>query len=64
MLGSAELVIINRTLGKAEHLAAATGGRALPLRDLELALSQADAGHLVHRRSWPRDYGRDPVGCR
>ena len=41
-LGSAELVIINRTLAKAEHLAAATGGRALPLHDLELALSQAD----------------------
>ncbi|HEY8883451.1 MAG TPA: glutamyl-tRNA reductase [Dermatophilaceae bacterium] len=54
-LGSAELVIINRTLGKAEHLAAATGGRALPLRDLELALSQADlvisctgaVGHVI-----------------
>jgi glutamyl-tRNA reductase len=41
-LGSAELVIINRTLAKAEHLAAATGGRALPLADLEMALSQAD----------------------
>jgi glutamyl-tRNA reductase len=41
-LGSAELVIINRTLAKAEHLAAATGGRALPLADLETALSQAD----------------------
>jgi glutamyl-tRNA reductase len=41
-LGSAELVIINRTLAKAEHLAAATGGRALPLADLEAALSQAD----------------------
>ncbi len=41
-LGSAELVIINRTLAKAEHLAAATGGRALPLDDLQLALSQAD----------------------
>lgn len=41
-LGSAELVIINRTLAKAEHLAAATGGRALPLADLEVALSQAD----------------------
>jgi len=41
-LGSAELVIINRTLAKAEHLAAATGGRALPLADLEAALSEAD----------------------
>jgi glutamyl-tRNA reductase len=41
-LGSAELVIINRTLAKAEHLAAATGGRALPLADLEGALSAAD----------------------
>jgi len=41
-LGSAELVIINRTLAKAEHLAAATGGRALPLADLEVALPQAD----------------------
>ena len=41
-LGSAELVVINRTLAKAEHLALATGGRALPLSDLEVALSQAD----------------------
>jgi glutamyl-tRNA reductase len=54
-LGSAELVIINRTLARAEHLAAATGGRALPLRDLELALSHADlvisctgaVGHVI-----------------
>ena len=54
-LGSAGLVIINRTLAKAEHLAAATGGRALPLQDLELALSQADlvisctgaVGHVI-----------------
>lgn len=41
-LGAAELVIINRTLGKAEHLAAATGGRALPLHELEPALAHAD----------------------
>jgi len=41
-LGSAELVIINRTLAKAEHLAQATGGRPLPLTDLETAVSQAD----------------------
>ena len=41
-LGAAELVIINRTLAKAEHLAAATGGRALPLSDLVAALCQAD----------------------
>jgi glutamyl-tRNA reductase len=41
-LGSAALVIINRTFAKAEHLAEATGGRALPLSDLEGALSQAD----------------------
>jgi glutamyl-tRNA reductase len=54
-LGSADLVIINRTLDKAEHLAAATGGRALPLHDLEPALSQADlvisctgaVGHVI-----------------
>jgi glutamyl-tRNA reductase len=54
-LGSADLVIINRTLAKAEHLAAATGGRALPLRDLVPALSQADlvisctgaVGHVI-----------------
>jgi len=54
-LGSAGLVIINRTLAKAEHLAAATGGRALPLQDLEPALSQADlvisctgaVGHVI-----------------
>lgn len=53
--GSAELVIINRTLAKAEHLAAATGGRAVPMRDLQLALSQADlvisctgaVGHVI-----------------
>ena len=41
-LGSAELVIINRTLVKAERLATATGGRALPLADLEAALCRAD----------------------
>jgi glutamyl-tRNA reductase len=41
-LGSAELVIINRTLAKAERLAASTGGRALPMSDLEAALCQAD----------------------
>ena len=54
-LGSADLVIINRTLAKAQHLAAATGGRARPLADLELALSEADlivsctgaAGHVI-----------------
>jgi glutamyl-tRNA reductase len=54
-LGSADLVIINRTLAKAEHLAAATGGRALPLRDLVPALSQSDlvisctgaVGHVI-----------------
>jgi glutamyl-tRNA reductase len=41
-LGSADLVIINRTLAKAEHLAGATGGRAVPLADLGAALSGAD----------------------
>jgi len=41
-LDAAELVIINRTLVKAERLAVATGGRALPLADLEAALSEAD----------------------
>ncbi len=54
-LGSAELVIINRTLAKAQHLADATGGRALPLHDLGLALSHADliisctgaVGHVI-----------------
>jgi len=54
-LGSAELVIINRTFAKAQHLAAATGGRALQLLDLEAALSQADlvisctgaVGHVI-----------------
>ena len=54
-LGCAELVIINRTLVKAEHLAAATGGHALPLTDLEAALSKADlvisctgaVGHVI-----------------
>lgn len=52
-LGAAELVIINRTLAKAEHLAAATGARALPLDELEVALSKADlviscSGALAH----------------
>ena len=54
-LGAAELVIINRTLAKAEHLAAATGGRAVPLTDLVAAVSRADlviscaaaAGHVI-----------------
>src|SRR5665811_2317752 len=54
-MGSAELVIINRTLPKAEHLAEATGGRAVPMFDLGLALSQADliisctgaVGHVI-----------------
>jgi glutamyl-tRNA reductase len=54
-LGAAELVIINRTLDKAEHLAAATGGRALALADLETALPAADlviactgaVGHVI-----------------
>ena len=54
-LGSADLVIINRTLAKAQHLAAATGGRALPLLDLEDALAKADlvisctgaVGHVI-----------------
>jgi glutamyl-tRNA reductase len=41
-VGAAELVIINRTLVKAERLAAATGGSALPLADLGAALSRAD----------------------
>ena len=41
-LGAAELVIINRTLVKAERLAVATGGCALPLSDLEAALCRAD----------------------
>jgi glutamyl-tRNA reductase len=58
-LGSAELVIINRTLEKAERLAAATGGRALPLTDLEAALSGADLvisctgglGHVITAQS-------------
>jgi len=58
-LGSAELVIINRTLAKAEHLATATGGRALPLADLEGALSGADLviscsgalGHVITAQS-------------
>jgi glutamyl-tRNA reductase len=54
-LGSADLVIINRTLAKAQHLASATGGRALPLLDLEDALAKADlvisctgaVGHVI-----------------
>jgi glutamyl-tRNA reductase len=54
-LGARELVIINRTHAKAEHLAAATGGLALPFAALESALAQADlvisctgaVGHVV-----------------
>jgi glutamyl-tRNA reductase len=54
-LGSADLVIINRTLAKAEHLAGATGGRAIPLLDLDVAMSRADliisctgaVGHVI-----------------
>jgi len=52
-VGSAELVIINRTLVKAQRLATATGGSALPLSQLKAALSQADlviscSGALSH----------------
>ena len=54
-LGVAEPVIINRTLVKAERLASATGGRAVPLTDLVAVLSGADlvisctagAGHVI-----------------
>jgi glutamyl-tRNA reductase len=54
-LGAGELVIINRTHAKAEHLAAATGGRALPFGALDGALAEADlvisctgaVGHVV-----------------
>jgi glutamyl-tRNA reductase len=57
--GVAELVIINRTLAKAEHLAAATGGCAVPFADLVGALSRADlvvsctaaAGHVITART-------------
>jgi glutamyl-tRNA reductase len=54
-LGAGELVIINRTHAKAEHLAAATGGRALPFGALDGALAEAGlvisctgaVGHVV-----------------
>ncbi len=54
-LGAAELVIINRTLAKAQHLAASTGARARPFHDLEAALAEADlvisctgaVGHVI-----------------
>jgi glutamyl-tRNA reductase len=54
-LGARELVVINRTQAKAEHLAAATGGRAMPFAALEEALADADlvisctgaVGHVV-----------------
>ncbi|MEP7035544.1 MAG: glutamyl-tRNA reductase [Dermatophilaceae bacterium] len=54
-LGCADLVIINRTLAKAQHLAEATGGRAVPFDGLEDAMSQADiiisctgaVGHVI-----------------
>jgi glutamyl-tRNA reductase len=54
-LGARELVIINRTQAKAQHLAAATGGRAMPFADLGSALAQAElvisctgaVGHVV-----------------
>jgi glutamyl-tRNA reductase len=67
-LGSAELVIINRTLAKAEHLAAATGGRALPLSELEHALCQADLvisctgglGHVITTQTLLDEAGSRP----
>ena len=54
-LGARDLVIINRTLDKAERLAAATEGRALPFEALDEALAEADlvisctgaVGHVV-----------------
>jgi glutamyl-tRNA reductase len=69
-LGSADLVIINRTLAKAEHLAAATGGRALPLLDLEDALSKADlvisctgaVGHVITTETLAAAAGSSSVG--
>jgi glutamyl-tRNA reductase len=61
-LGARELVIINRTHAKAEHLAAATGGRAMPFAALESALAQADlvisctgaVGHVVRAEAAAR----------
>jgi len=54
-LGSADLVVINRTLERAERLAAATGGRARPFEELDDALAGADlvfsctgaVGHVI-----------------
>jgi glutamyl-tRNA reductase len=54
-LGARDLVIINRTADKAERLAAATEGRALPFEALDEALAEADlvisctgaVGHVV-----------------
>lgn len=71
-LGAADLVIINRTLTKAEHLAAATGGRALPLADLEVALSRADLviactgalGHVITAPALVAATDSRPVGPR
>ncbi len=40
--GVAELIIVNRTLARAEHLAQAVAGRALPWSQLPTALVQAD----------------------
>lgn len=69
-LGSADLVIINRTLAKAQHLAAATGGRALPLLDLGDALSKADlvisctgaVGHVITTETFAAAAGSSSDG--
>ena len=71
-LGSAGLVIINRTMAKAERLADATGGRALPLVDLEGALSEADLvisctgglGHVITAQTLAAAAGSRPSGPR
>jgi len=71
-LGCAELVIINRTLAKAEHLAATTGGHPLPLGDLDQALSLADlvisctgaVGHVITSETIAAGAGSRSAGPR
>jgi glutamyl-tRNA reductase len=41
-LGDGRLLVANRTLGRAQELAARCGGRALDWHDLDLALAEAD----------------------
>ena len=53
-LGARDLVIINRTLAKAERLGRRHRGRALPFAALDERPRPGRPGHLLHRRGRPR----------